>query len=363
MKDKATEIKVLQCKTSEDIDNFIKLPKEIYKNEYCPQDISIEKALLTGKHTLSNTFEVIPLLAYIGDKPAARCIVTNYKDDSKAYIGLFESIENQDVYIKLLSKAENISKELGKTKMIGPVDASFWIKYRFKYSSDIEFKNTYSGEPYNKETYTPMWENYGFNICDVYISNVYRKVVENDKSAKCELRTRQMEAKNYTIRHCSFITFNKDIKKIYNLMIKLYSKFPTFKHIEFKEFKEMFKGLKFLLNYSMTWIIEKENEEIAFFICIPNYHKLNLKRGLLNKIYMFMKLRNKPDEYIMLYMGVKEGHLGLGSVLAELAKRELYINQCTSVGALIHGSKPTGGYYKNLITASTKYVLLEKKID
>ena len=41
----------------------------------------------------------------------------------------------------------------------------------------------------------------------------------------------------------------------------------------------------------------------------------------------------------MLYMGVDEKNLGLGSALVEIIKDELQTKNCTSIGALIHSGK------------------------
>lgn len=359
--------KVIVCKTPKEKQDFLDLPKRIYEDTFSPQDRKLEEKLLKGKHVLSHRFTVIPVLmyqtAYSNYIPLSRCIITLYENDDNAYIGLFDSVDNYYIYKKFLSEVEKKCKKLGKKKIIGPVDASFWINYRFKYRSDNKFTDSYSGEPYNKIRYTQMWLDAGFDISETYISNMYRQIQEGDKSAKCELRIRQMKDRGYKFRNCSYKTFDKDLKIVYKLMINLYSTFPTFKHIEWIEFKQLFSYLKYILNYSMTWIVEKDSEAVAFFICVPNYHKMNLETTLISKLITFLKLRKKPEEYVMLYMGVDKKALGLGSALAGLTKEELYKNGCTSIGALVHGSKPTGNYYKDLIVGKTEYVLLEKILE
>lgn len=338
---------VRECNTKEEINDFLKLG---YSKEI--------KQLIYDKHILSKGFKIKGFVAYSSDGSIlGRCAVTTYSGDGNAYIGMFECVDRTKVCKELLSKAEDYAKICGKTKLVGPVDASFWIKYRFKTTSENrDYTNTYTGEPYNKEYYTKLWEDCGFKVSERYTSNMYRQVVESDKSEKSELRLRQMKEKGYKFRNCSFKTFNKDLKNVYELMINLYSTFPTFKHIEYKEFKKLFWYLRYVLNYSMTWIVEKDNKAVAFFICVPNYENI---KGLGD----FFKVRKNPKEYVMLYMGVEKSHLGLGSALACLTKEELYKNGCKSIGALIHGSKPTGNYYKNLIVGKTEYVLFEKEIN
>ena len=49
-------------------------------------------------------------------------------------------------------------------------------------------------------------------------------------------------------------------------------------------------------------------------------------------------------------MGVAPEHAGLGNALSELLKHDLQRKNCTSVTALIHDGKVTGGFYRMLKT-------------
>lgn len=360
-------IEIIECKTHKERKDFLDFPKKIYNNEYCPQDYKTEKQLLDGNHPLSSDFKIIPMLAYQvaydTNEVLARCIITLYENDDNAYIGLYESIDNTYVYTKFLHTVENKCRELGKKTMVGPVDASFWIKYRFKIDSDRPFKSTYTGEPYNKQSYLRMWKEVGFEIDNIYNSNLYREVTEKDSSEKCKLRVRQMEAKGYKIENSSFREFDKDIRDIHRLITKLYSKFPIYKDISFEQFKKMFGYLKYVLNYNMIWVVKKDNEIVAFFICVPNYSELDKEKSTFKRIIKMLKIRKHPKEYVMLYMGVDNKHLGLGSALAEKTKEELNKCKATSIGALIQEGKTTNIYYKNLIVGKTTYVTLRKSIS
>ena len=360
-------IHITECTTKQHIRDFLKFPKELYETGYCPQDYKTEKQLLEGKHVLSGNFKITPMIAYkVGCdeyKVLARCIITEYKNDNKAYIGLFESIDNSYVCTKFLIEVERKCKDLGKIQMVGPIDASFWIKYRFKHVSDKNFNYTYTGEPYNKPYYVRMWKEAGFEIDNTYSSNFYREVKESDSSEKCKLRIRQMKEKGYIIKNSSFREFDKDIHEIYRMITTLYSNFPMYKDLTFEQFKKLFGYLKWVLNYSMVKMVYKDGKAVAFFICVPNYTEIYKENNLIFIIVNLLRLRRKPKEYVMLYMGVEGKHLGLGGALAEETKQELFKNKCTSIGALIQEGKATNIYYKNLIVGKTTYVTLKKNID
>lgn len=360
-------IHITECTTKKHIKDFLDFPKYIYSDEYCPQDYKTEKQLLTGKHVLSKDFKITPMIAYQVScdnyRVLARCIITEYENDDKAYIGLFESIDNYYVYTKFLLEVERKCKSLGKKQMVGPVDASFWIRYRFKQSSDRRFRDTYTGEPYNKQTYIRMWKDAGFEVDNVYSSNFYRQVEETDSSEKCKLRIRQMTEKGYIIKNSSFKSFDKDIHEIYRMITTLYSNFPMYKNLTFEQFKKLFGYLKWVLNYSMVKMVYKDGKAVAFFICVPNYTEIYKENNLIFILVNLLRIRRKPKEYVMLYMGVEGKHLGLGGALAEVTKQELFKNKCTSIGALIQEGKATNIYYKNLIVGKATYVTLKKNIE
>lgn len=349
------------------IHDFLKLPSMIYDKDDNPQSISTEKKILDNKHILSKEISVIPFVVYRNrngyKRPIGRCLLTYYKNDEKAYIGFFESMLDTKAVNLMLTKVEEMAKKDKKKELIGPVNASFWLGYRFKTLSDRDFNKTFTGEPYNKDYYTKLWKDYGFEIIDKYKSNLYRQVKIEDSSEKCKLRLRQMLDKGYIIKNSSFNSFNKDIEDIYKLLIKLYSNFPLFKNISLVQFKKLFGYLRYILNYSMVKIVYKDNEPVAFVICLPNLENNILGKVTIKKIINIIKLRNKPKEYVIMYMGVDSKHLGLGSALSEDIKTELYNNKCTSIGALILENKVTNSYYNKLIYGSTEYVILSKNIQ
>jgi len=70
--------------------------------------------------------------------------------------------------------AEKLAHENNLTKLIGPVDASFWIKYRLKVN--LFDRLPYVSEPYNKDYYLNLFLGSGFVIEERYISNIYKKL-------------------------------------------------------------------------------------------------------------------------------------------------------------------------------------------
>lgn len=346
--------------------DFLALPTALYDRDKCPQDIKTERQILEGTHMLSSTFEVLPFVAYVkedgGKEIAARALLTYYTGDDVAYVGFFESIDDTKVCRKLFEAIFDVVKKDGKKMVAGPVDASFWIRYRFKLSSDRVFDETYSCEPYNKEYYVRLWQQCGFQISHTYESNFYRQVKADDISPKLSQRYERMCQKGYTLRTSSFKNFDVDLVQIHKLITKTYRHFPMYTEISLKQFQTMFGYLKYILNYSMVKLLYKDEEAVGFMICVPNFGFDSMGKLTLKKLSRVLKIRKCPNEYVILYMGVDTKHLGTGSALAEDIKNELCKNGCTSIGALILEGKVTGLYYSDLFTGKSKYVLLERSL-
>ncbi len=346
--------------------DFLALPKTLYDKGKCPQDIKTERQILEETHVLSATFKVIPFVAYVKEngekKVTARALVTYYSDDATVYVGFFESINDTEICQKLFETIFNFVKKDGRKTVVGPVDASFWIRYRFKFSSDRDVDDTYSCEPYNKDYYVSLWQQCGFQISHTYESNFYRQVRPDDISSKLRNRYERMCQKGYVLRTSSFTKFDEDLIQIHKLITKTYRHFPMYTDISLKQFQSMFGYLKYVLNYSMVKLLYKEDKAVGFMICVPNFGFDSVGKLTVSKLLHILCKKNKPKEYVILYMGVDEKHLGTGSALAEDIKNELCKNGCTSIGALILEGKVTGLYYSDLFTGKSKYVLLERNL-
>ena len=366
MKESLTYRMVVSRFDEQTIKDFLDIPKMLYEKD-CPQDKTLEYDILHHQHCLSNQFTIKPFVVYDvtpdGKTPVARCLVTLYKDDDIAYIGFFESINNKNVADVLFKSAINYIISCEKTKVVGPVDCSFWLKYRFKHESTLDFKRSYTGEPYNKDYYVDLWKHCGFEISNTYESNFYRKPTLYDISDKLKNRLDWLKKNNYKLVNMNLFSFNKHFKKIYELIIDAYSGFPIYKPIDFKDFKYIFGNLKYLLNYSMVKLVYDGDKLAGFVVNIPNYNLYSVDNFNIINLFKILKARIKPKEYVLMYIAIDKSYLGIGSALAEATKNELVNNECTSIGALVIKGKVSGNYYKDLMTDKTTYVLLEKNLD
>ena len=341
--------------------HFLKLPRRLYHKNTYVQNINLEKQLLTGSHILSKYFSVILIVVLDEHKTAvSRCTLTLYTADPAAYIGLFESVNDQEATAVLFKTAEKLAKQNGKAKLVGPLNASFWIGYRLKTN---KFDSVYTSEPYNKGYYSELWKSAGFEITDRYYSNALRVPKETDQSMKCRQRLQMVQDSGYEIHSPTKQTFSENLKEIYQLLIQVYSKFPMFKKIEEHEFCQLFQNLKFVLDFDFVKLIYKEKKLTGFFISVPDYKNLTHQKITIRSLLKILRIKNSnPQKYVLLYMGIDPKHPGLGSAMAELIKQELVKKHAYSIGALFHEGKISGEYYKELAVDRYEYVLFGKDI-
>ena len=347
--------------TENDYEDFLDFPSHIHIKKELMQKRSDEIALLKGTHTLSKYFTFTAFLCYCDSKVVARCAVTIYTDKDEAYLGFFDSEDNIEAVKTIMEAAENFARENGIRKLTGPVDASFWIGYRMK-SNKFDEKRFFS-EPYGKDYYPKLWKENGYKISQVYVSNIYKKLSKNEEDDENYIKRYNFFTKRgYSIVSPSRKDWDKVIGEVYTLLVKLYSDFPVFSHITEKEFREMYKDLKTVLDFSMVKLGYKNNKLAGFFISVPDYGNRLCGNIGLPEILFMLKNRRRCDNYILLYIGVDEKHLGLGSALSQAMFEELRRKRSSSIGALIKKGKVSEKFIDNKILYQREYLLFEKHL-
>jgi hypothetical protein len=340
---------------------FLKLPSLIYSKSENPQNRKIEKQILNNTHTISKDITVYPVvITTLKNTPICRCLITYYDNDDTAYVGFFEAKQSQEAVKLLFKTVEQKIKQDGKTKILGPIDASIYINYRFKTNL---FDRTYTNEPYNKEYYPQMWEDNGFDIEHKYISNQLRQVKKEDFDPRLEKLYKRYVEKGMEFITPSSQNFEKCVEDIYELLMKTYMGFPGYKLLSKEQFLELYLPLRKVINFNMMCLAYQENKLCAFCICIPNYKELTRGKITLVNLYKILKIKKKPKEYILLYAGADPSKAGLGSALLQFVCYLLYQNKQTCITALIKEGNLTGKLYKQLYEEQYQYVLFSKHIE
>ena len=341
------------------VNDFIELTKKLYTKEDNMEDVSTMKSILLDKHPLSSDFKLNKFLIYKNDEVVGRFIITEYPDDKKVcYIGFFECIDDSKVAKYLFENAYSFAKEKKYKNIVGPVDASFWIKYRLKIN---KFERPYTCEPYNKDYYFKLFKENNYKVIEHYVSNRYEQVDETYRNPKFKEHFDEFIGLGYEIVKPKDSDFEKCMGEVYEMVTNLYSDFPIYKNVSKEKFMDVFRSLGKIINMDMVRMAYYKGKPVGFYISVPNYNNLVYHLDFFN-ILKVLKIKKKPKDYVMLYMGVETGHTGLGKALVYSIMLELMKNKLPSIGALARDGKINAKYASEKIDSQYEYVLLGRDL-
>ena len=343
---------------------FLNLPALLYKRAQLMQDRKMEEAVLAGKHILvQGNLRFLPFLCVCvsegKESLVGRIALTLYEDEDYGFVGFYESIEEEEVAFLLLGACEEEAQKAGKKGLKGPIDLSFFGRYRFA----LEEKTPYTGEPANKAYYPYLFEKAGFQICNHYVSNFYDVLEPSYENVKAKKRLEHFQEKGYQFLHPTKENFDRYLSEIYPLLMERYKDFQGFRNISRDNFVSLYRSLKYIVDEEMVFLAYDKEELKGFFLCLPDYG--NLLQKPLNPIRLLQILfrKRRPSCYILLYLAVKKGSEGLGLAFSQLATEVLKRKKAKSIAALIQKGKASEGYFQDKCVSAREYVLLAKEFS
>jgi len=345
---------------NEYINDFIGLAHTLYSQKEIMQNDAELKQLLTNTHILSKYFTLRKFIVYKNNIPVSRAILTFYENDENAYFGFFETENDIAAVQALMQELQKVAKQHNKAKIIGPVNASFWIGYRLKTNNFDE--QPYLGEPYNKEYYYDLLKQVDFIDYEKYCTNFYNKPTKKYQNNKTSKRYQTFKRKDYEIKTLKDMKNKAEVNNIlYDMMIDLYKNFPMFKWISKDDYIKYIGNNYKICAYKMQKMVYYKGEPVAFCVTFPNYNNLFLQNSLKAKLQI-LKRKFKSKQYIVTYMGVKRAHSGLGLAMVNEVIEDIKAKNAYPVGALIKKGKATAKYINEEIIKQNEYVLLYKNI-
>lgn len=341
------------------IRDFVGIAKKLYSAKDNMEDPDSMKKFLTGTHALFKYFTLDKFLVYDKGRPVGRFAITTYPDDDTAYFGFYECVDDDSAAKFLFDSAVAFCREKEYAKIVGPVDGSFWQKYRLKIN--LFDRQPYTGEPYNKPYYFRQFTDNGFTVSAHYTSNLFHPIDESYRNEKFEQRFQQFLDNGYRIESPTEENYDAIMGDVYDMIMELYSDFPIFKALSREDFMEIYGSFRMIMNMSMTKIAFYQDKAVGFYISIPDYANRVYHVSLLS-LPMLLKIKKSPERYVMLYMGVRPEHRGLGKALVYSIMKELAQNRLPSIGALVRDGKPNQTYLPDDVTDIYEYVLLERTI-
>lgn len=310
-------VTIIPVKDKKSLDQFIKLPWSIYKDDpyWVPPLISDEKKLFDQNyHPFYKHAEVELFLALDENKkPVGRiAAIVNHNHikthkEPVGFFGFFESINSHEVSSALLAHAGKFLKKHKMEKMRGP--ASFSPNEQWGLLTEGFDSSPVIMTPYNQEYYIELLTKQGM----IKSKDLYAYYAETSKvnisNKMLRVAERISSRENVVVRTIDMNKFDEEleiIKKVYNnAWQNNWGAIP----MTDEEMKHMAKDLKPIVDPDLLFIATVDGKPAGFSLALPDYFqalkKINGRLfpfGLL-KLLWYTKVK-KIDMVRLITMGV-----------------------------------------------------------
>jgi len=297
------EITVKPVTTKSELNQFIKFPWKIYKDDkyWVPPLLMEQKTLLdkqknpffkaaTAEYFLAfRNGEIVGRIAAIKND-----IHLKYHNDSSGQYGFFECINDQQVANALFDKAKSWIKEKGLKYMRGPANPSSNDIYGMLVEGFDDSPRLLM--PYNPEYYIKLCENYGMKKA----KNMYAWKLVNEKLMASEKlrRGQELVRKRYNMKisQLDMKNFQKDLEKFKFVYNKAWAPNWGFVPMTEEQIDAMAKDMKPLAEPSLVLFGEIDDKLVGAALVMLDY----------NVIFKQMNGRLFPFNFIKLFTQKKK---------------------------------------------------------
>jgi len=313
------EIKIIPVKDKLQMEQFIKVPWTIYKNDphwVPPLLFDFRRQLDERKNPFFKDASVRYWIAVTDEKCIGRiAAIVNHQHnrhygEKTGFVGYFESINDAEVSRLLFEAAENWLSREGMLEVRGPVNLSMnnecgLLVEGFEMSPIIQMN-------YNPPYYIDLFARQGYNKeHDLLAFYVKDDIIRNKEIMSRLERFTNLLAGREKI---SFRCFNKndfegDVERIRLLFNNYMSDNWGYVPIEKEEFAFMAASLKPLLIRELAIFAEVNGETVGFSLAIPDVNEVFKKiNGKLfpKGIFQFLYYRKKTRDIRVILMGINK---------------------------------------------------------
>jgi GNAT superfamily N-acetyltransferase len=334
-------IEVVRIEKAKDLNRFIRLPWEIYKNDpnwVPPLMKDVKFKLDRARHPFFDHAKMDLFVAIQGNDVVGRIAAilderhNKVHQEHTGFFGMFECIENYDVAHSLFSTAENWCRDQGMDRIRGPVNLSMNDECGFLlegFDSSPVIKMTY-----NPRYYLDFCDRYGFVKAKDLFAFLKDEVGVVGRIANIVERVRQKE--NVVIRHIDMKRYVEEveiIKDIYNAAWELNWGFVP---MTSRDIDLLAQELKPILEPELVLFAEVDGRPVGISITIPDYNqvlkRINGKLGPIS-ILKILYYRRKITGVRGIAFGIKKEYqkTGINAVLyyeTEMASARLGYTWC-----------------------------------
>lgn len=296
------QVDISPVRSKKELDEFIKLPWKIYKNDpyWVPPLITDMKKILDRKknpffqHSEAELFLAKRKGELVGRIAA---ILNNnhneFHNEQTGFFGFFESINDSEVSYELLNTARTWVKEKGMRVLRGPMNFSTnetcgFLSEGFDASPVIMM-------PYNPKYYLELMEKFGLRrIKELYAYYFDRDMPIPERFVAITRKTHQ--DKSIKIRRINLKDIWNEVERIQTIYNDAWSRNWGFVPMTEAELKYMAKELKPIADPDIIYFAEVNGEIAGFSLALPDYNQILRKvNGRLLPFGIFKLLINRKN--------------------------------------------------------------------
>jgi hypothetical protein len=291
------EIIVKRVSTKTELNQFIKFPWKIYKDDkyWVPPLLMEQKTLLDKiKNPFFKAADAEYFLAYKNNELVGRIAAIKndlhlkYHNDSSGQFGFFECINDQQVANALFDSAKNWMKDKGLKFMKGPANPSSNDIYGMLVEGFDDSPRLLM--PYNPEYYIKLCENYGMKKAkDLFAWKIVNeKLMASEKLARGQELVRKRY--NLKISQLDMKNFQKDLEKFKYVYNKAWAPNWGFVPMTEKQIDAMAKDMKPLAEPSLVLFGEIDGKLIGAALVMLDYNFIFKQMNGILLPFNFLKL-------------------------------------------------------------------------
>lgn len=228
--------------------------------------------------------------------------VPSMPDERVGCIGDFEAIDHATTQALLVAGCDRL-REVGCSRVIGPMDGNTWRRHRFV--TDPGEREPFFLEPSNPPDWPGWWGSAGFSVLSRYSSS--RLVLSEAKSGMDRLE-RRLTDRGVRVRELDPDRFEDELRQIHQLSLEAFAGNFLYTPLAEDEFVAMYAKVRELVRPGLVWLAEDPDGLAGFVFSVPD--ALAMQRG------------EAPD-LIVKTLAVKRDRrtAGLGSLLIDRVQR------------------------------------------
>jgi len=307
------DLSVLPVQDSKRLDDFIKLPWKIYKDDplWVPPLITEMKKKLNPKiHPFFKHSQVFLFVAYYRGNPVGRIAAiidfnhNNFHRDKVGFFGLFECVEHYGFAEALLDTASEWLRNRNMNVMRGPMNLSMndecgFLLEGFKLPPVFMM-------PYNPEYYLLFMEKYGLKKAKDLYAYLNEGIIKTPEVIE-KIAERARKRHHVEIRPANFKRLDEEIQKIKDIYNAAWERNWGFVPMPDEEMDYLAADLKKIAVPELVLFAEIEGKPVGVAVTVPNYNEvlihMNGKLDLVG-ITKFLYYRRKIRGLRSLIMGM-----------------------------------------------------------